>query len=173
MFSFIQYDVREAASDEAEGRGAVRNLGKPVALAQRYYEEGADEVVILNITSFRQVYRRRTGSKAKSLEKNAHQKACLALSQEVLGDSPMLQVLELASEHIFVPLTVGGGIRGYTDSTGREWSALEVAARCYGVLAVKGSLLSCLPLSPPFFFSFALLTGTVISCAAKVLSLWS
>jgi hypothetical protein len=34
----------------------VRNLGKPVALAQRYYFEGADEVVFLNITSFRQVH---------------------------------------------------------------------------------------------------------------------
>lgn len=27
------------------GRGAVRNLGKPLALCQRYYEEGADEVI--------------------------------------------------------------------------------------------------------------------------------
>lgn len=25
-------------------RGGVRNLGKPVALCKRYYEEGADEV---------------------------------------------------------------------------------------------------------------------------------
>jgi glutamine amidotransferase/cyclase len=35
----------------------VRNLGKPVALCKRYYDEGADEVVFLNITSFRQVIR--------------------------------------------------------------------------------------------------------------------
>jgi glutamine amidotransferase/cyclase len=40
-----QYDVREA--------GNVRNLGKPVELAQRYFEEGADEVTFLNITGFR------------------------------------------------------------------------------------------------------------------------
>lgn len=33
----------------------MRNLGKPVALCKRYYDEGADEVVFLNITSFRQV----------------------------------------------------------------------------------------------------------------------
>jgi imidazole glycerol-phosphate synthase len=32
----------------------VRNLGKPVGLAKRYYDEGADEVTFLNITSFRQ-----------------------------------------------------------------------------------------------------------------------
>ncbi|MCP4716224.1 MAG: imidazole glycerol phosphate synthase subunit HisH, partial [Deltaproteobacteria bacterium] len=40
-----QYDVREG--------GNVRNLGKPVELARRYYEEGADEITFLNITGFR------------------------------------------------------------------------------------------------------------------------
>ena len=35
-------------------RGAVRNLGKPVALCKQYFDGGADEVVFLNITSFRQ-----------------------------------------------------------------------------------------------------------------------
>ncbi|MGD8776264.1 MAG: imidazole glycerol phosphate synthase subunit HisH, partial [Syntrophobacterales bacterium] len=40
-----QYDVRE--------NGAVRNLGKPVELARRYYQEGADEITFLNITGFR------------------------------------------------------------------------------------------------------------------------
>ena len=34
-----QYDVREK-----EGDRDVRNLGMPVELAARYYEEGADEV---------------------------------------------------------------------------------------------------------------------------------
>ena len=43
-----QYDVREA--------GAVRNLGKPVELAERYYQEGADEITFLNITGFRDSY---------------------------------------------------------------------------------------------------------------------
>ncbi len=43
-----QYDVRE----KTVGRD-VRNLGKPVELARRYYEQGADEVTFLNITSFR------------------------------------------------------------------------------------------------------------------------
>jgi glutamine amidotransferase/cyclase len=79
-----QYDVRETAKEEGT-RGGVRNLGKPVALARRYYLEGADEIAFLNITSFR---------------------------QGVVEDMPMLQVLEEASKNIFVPLTVGGGIRG-------------------------------------------------------------
>ena len=33
--------------------GAVRNLGKPVALARKYYDQGADEITFLNITGFR------------------------------------------------------------------------------------------------------------------------
>ena len=50
-----QYDVREkpAADGGGAAAGDVRNLGKPVELAQRYSEEGADEVTFLNITSFR------------------------------------------------------------------------------------------------------------------------
>ena len=43
-----QYDVRE----KGDSRG-VRNLGKPVELCKRYYEDGADEVTFLNITGFR------------------------------------------------------------------------------------------------------------------------
>lgn len=43
----------------------------------------------------------------------------------------MLQVLQSSSENVFVPLTVGGGIREYTDSTGKEWSSLEVAAQYF------------------------------------------
>lgn len=121
-----QYDVREAAvAGAGEGRegirGAVRNLGKPVALARRYYDEGADEITFLNITSFR---------------------------QGVLDDLPMLQVLERASEQVFVPLTVGGGIRGYVEPSkgeggkegGRTWSALEVAARYFRAGADKVSI---------------------------------
>jgi glutamine amidotransferase/cyclase len=107
-----QYDVRENEKEGVEtGRGGVRNLGKPVGLASRYYQEGADEIAFLNITSFR---------------------------QGVIEDMPMLQVLEEASKNIFVPLTVGGGIRSYTDpSSGQVWSALEVAARYFRAGADK------------------------------------
>jgi glutamine amidotransferase/cyclase len=87
-----QYDVREA--------GQVRNLGKPVELARRYYEEGADEITFLNITGFRDF---------------------------PLEDMPMIEVLKQTSRHVFVPLTIGGGIRDYTDKDGRRYSALEVA----------------------------------------------
>jgi hypothetical protein len=46
----------------------------------------------------------------------------------------MIAVLQAASETVFVPLTVGGGIREYTDPHGNVWSALDVAAQyrlCY------------------------------------------
>ena len=79
-----QYDVREA-------RATVRNLGKPVDLARRYYEEGADEITFLNITAFRDF---------------------------PLADQPMLEVLRRTSERVFVPLTIGGGIRAFTDAAG-------------------------------------------------------
>lgn len=128
-----QYDVREnhnnnkedgddvvvtaAGGEEQRGGGAVRNLGKPVALAQRYYDEGADEIAFLNITSFR---------------------------QGVIEDMPMLQVLEESSKNIFVPLTVGGGIRSYTDpATGQCWSAVEVAARYFRAGADKVGSACC------------------------------
>jgi glutamine amidotransferase/cyclase len=113
-----QYDVRE---NEKEGirdgeRGGVRNLGRPAALAARYYAEGADEIAFLNITSYR---------------------------RGVVEDMPMLRVLEESSRNIFVPLTVGGGIRSYADpSSGRAWSALEVASRYFRAGADKVS--SCL-----------------------------
>ena len=110
-----QYDVRETVDENSvTGRGGVRNLGKPVSLAARYYDEGADEIAFLNITSFR---------------------------EGVVEDMPMLQVLEQASKSIFVPLTVGGGIRTYTDKkSGQTWSALEVAARYFRAGADKVSI---------------------------------
>jgi len=100
-----QYDVREA--------GEVRNLGKPVQLAQRYYEEGADEITFLNITGFRDF---------------------------PLEDMPMMEVLKQTSRKVFVPLTIGGGIRDYVDAAGRRYSALEVAAAYFRSGADKISI---------------------------------
>lgn len=91
-----QYDVREK-DDTAN----VRNLGKPVELATRYYHQGADEITFLNITSFR---------------------------NDPLKDQPMLEVLKQAAKTIFVPLTVGGGIKDLTEADGTVIPALKVAA---------------------------------------------
>jgi glutamine amidotransferase/cyclase len=100
-----QYDVRQD--------NAVRNLGKPVALAERYYEEGADEVAFLNITAFREV---------------------------VLADQPMLALLNRAAEKIFVPLTIGGGIRSFVDPQGQKYDAVEVADAYFRAGADKVSI---------------------------------
>ena len=105
-----QYDVREKSGS---GGGAVRNLGKPVQVAKRYYEQGADEITFLNITSFRNC---------------------------PLKDAPMLEVLRQASETIFVPLTVGGGIRETVDTDGTRVSALEVAKLYFNSGADKISI---------------------------------
>jgi len=100
-----QYDVRE--------QGEVRNLGKPVDLARRYFEEGADEITFLNITGFRDF---------------------------PMKDQPMLEVLQKTSENVFVPLTIGGGIREYTDSEGKYYSALDVASEYFRSGADKISI---------------------------------
>ncbi len=100
-----QYDVRE--------EGSVRNLGKPVGLAGKYYEQGADEITFLNITGFRDF---------------------------PLADMPMLRVLEETSKNVFVPLTIGGGIREFTDADGKHYTALDVAARYFRSGADKISI---------------------------------
>jgi len=94
-------------------KGQVRNLGLPVELAERYYREGADEITFLNITGFRDF---------------------------PLEDMPMLEVLKKTSRNVFVPLTIGGGIRNYTDKNGRTYSALEVAAEYFRSGADKVSI---------------------------------
>ncbi|MEZ4525063.1 MAG: imidazole glycerol phosphate synthase subunit HisF [Desulfobacterales bacterium] len=103
-----RYDVRE----KGEMRN-VRNLGKPVELAGRYYQEGADEITFLNITGFRDF---------------------------PLEDMPMIEVLKQTSKNVFVPLTIGGGIRDYTDRHGRTYTALEVAAEYFRSGADKVSI---------------------------------
>ncbi|TFK77160.1 imidazole glycerol phosphate synthase HisHF [Pluteus cervinus] len=112
-----QYDVREKVDPDpgttTNPSGAVRNLGKPVALASRYYEAGADELCLLNITSFR-------------------------LSP--LQDQPMLAVVRAAAECVFVPLTIGGGIKDTTDPDGTKRSALEVAGAYFRAGADKVSI---------------------------------
>jgi glutamine amidotransferase/cyclase len=51
----------------------------------------------------------------------------------------MLEVLRQASERVFVPLTVGGGIRGFS-ADGKSYSALEVASEYFRSGADKISI---------------------------------
>ena len=66
----------------------LRDVGDPVALATRYEQEGADEVVFLDISA----------------------------SAEERGT--LLDVARRTAECLFVPLTIGGGVRT-TDDVGR------------------------------------------------------
>ncbi|KAJ4499568.1 imidazoleglycerol phosphate synthase [Lentinula lateritia] len=112
-----QYDVREKVpsghSMQVKTGGAVRNLGKPVTLASKYYAAGADEICLLNITSFR---------------------------HSPLQDQPMLAVVRAAAECVFVPLTIGGGIKDTIDPDKTKRSALEVASEYFRAGADKVSI---------------------------------
>ncbi|KIV90608.1 imidazoleglycerol phosphate synthase, cyclase subunit, variant [Exophiala mesophila] len=104
-----QYDVREKTSSKG-----VRNMGKPVDMARKYYLQGADEVTFLNITSFRDC---------------------------PVQDLPMLEILRLTSESVFVPLTIGGGIRDTVDPvTKQQYSALDIAKLYFSSGADKVSI---------------------------------
>src|SRR3954454_15878948 len=65
----------------------LRDAGDPVEVARRYEEAGADELVFLDITA-------------------SHE-----------GRQIMLDVVRRVSEEIFMPFTVGGGIRTLDDAT--------------------------------------------------------
>ena len=63
----------------------LRDAGDPVEVASRYEREGADELVFLDITA-------------------SHEQRAI-----------MLDVVRRTAEQIFMPLTVGGGIRNLDD----------------------------------------------------------
>src|SRR5262245_5068871 len=65
----------------------LRDAGDPVEVARRYEEQGADELVFLDISA-------------------SHE-----------GRAIMLEVVRRVSEEIFMPFTVGGGIRTLDDAT--------------------------------------------------------
>jgi imidazole glycerol-phosphate synthase subunit HisF len=64
----------------------LREAGDPVALAERYGAEGADEIVFLDITA------------------------------TVEGRAALVEVVEATARRTFVPLTVGGGVRSVEDA---------------------------------------------------------
>jgi len=63
----------------------IQYAGDPVKLAEKYYKDGADELVFLDITA----------------------------SSDRRGT--MLDVIERTTENVFIPVTVGGGIRKVED----------------------------------------------------------
>jgi cyclase len=63
----------------------LRDAGDPVELAARYYQQGADEITFLDVTA------------------------------TVDDRATMYDVVTATAEQVFIPLTVGGGVRGPED----------------------------------------------------------
>ncbi len=74
-------DVKDGRVVKGKSFVNLRDAGDPVELANFYYKEGADELVFLDISA----------------------------SSE--GRDTMVEVVERISEKVFIPLTVGGGLR--------------------------------------------------------------
>ena len=74
-------DVKDGRVVKGKSFVNLRDAGDPVELADFYYKEGADELVFLDISA----------------------------SSE--GRETMVEVVERISEKVFMPLTVGGGLR--------------------------------------------------------------
>ena len=78
-------DVRDGKTVKGINFVGLKEVGDPVELARRYYEQGADELVFLDITA-------------------THE-----------GRETMVQVVRDVAKTIYIPFTVGGGIRTVDD----------------------------------------------------------
>ena len=90
----------------------LKDAGDPVRLARRYYLEGADELAFLDI-----------GATPNSR-------------------NTMLKVVEAVSEEVFVPLTVGGGIRSIEDIRNLLNTGADKVAICTAALKDPGLVAS-------------------------------
>ncbi len=115
-------DVRDGQVVKGVQFQQLRHAGDPAALARRYNVEGIDEVVILDITA--------------TLEKR----------------QAMARTIDAVAREIFLPLTVGGGIRSEDDAAAavdagadkvslntaalKDPSLISTLARRYGSQAV-------------------------------------
>jgi cyclase len=96
-------DVKDGRVVKGKSFVQLRDAGDPVELADFYYKEGADELVFLDITATPE------------------------------GRDTMVDVVERISEKVFIPLTVGGGLRSLSDMrrillTGADKVSINTAA---------------------------------------------
>ena len=78
-------DVRDGKVVKGVNFVGIREVGDPVECAMEYDRQGADEICFLDITATYE------------------------------GRRTMVDVVRKTAEHVFVPLTVGGGIRSVED----------------------------------------------------------
>jgi imidazole glycerol-phosphate synthase subunit HisF len=79
-------DIRDGRTVKGVNFVGLRDAGDPVALARSYAAQGADELVLLDITA------------------------------TVEGRGTLLRIVEQVAEQIDIPFTVGGGIRAVEDA---------------------------------------------------------
>ncbi|MDP9194174.1 MAG: imidazole glycerol phosphate synthase subunit HisF [Acidobacteriota bacterium] len=119
-------DVRDGRVVKGVSFTNIRDAGDPVECAMRYEEEGADELVVLDISATDR------------------------------AQSTTLDTVRSVASSIFIPLTVGGGVRNVEDFRAllragadrvaintaalRDPNLIEICAREFGVQAV---VLSC------------------------------
>ena len=92
-------DVRNGCVVKGVNFEGLRNAGDPAALARRYNEEGIDEVVVLDVTA------------------------------TIEGRRAFEATIRAVSGELFIPLTVGGGIRTESDAA----AAIDAGADKVGV----------------------------------------
>ncbi len=78
-------DIRHGRVVKGVKFEGLRDVGDPAELAVRYEKEGADEVVFLDITA------------------------------TIEGRATLLETARATAERLFIPLTIGGGVRTYDD----------------------------------------------------------
>ncbi|MGD8319468.1 MAG: imidazole glycerol phosphate synthase subunit HisF [Gemmatimonadota bacterium] len=78
-------DVKDGRVVKGTRFKGLRDVGDPVELAARYEAEGADEIVFLDVSASRE------------------------------GRGTLLDVVRRTAETLFIPLTVGGGVRSAAD----------------------------------------------------------
>lgn len=88
-------DVRDGHLAKSVRFVDTKNIGDPVEKAREYYLDGLDELVFYDIT-------------ASSDERNI-----------------ILEVVEAVAEQVFIPLSVGGGVRSVADATDLRMAGAE------------------------------------------------
>ena len=88
-------DVRDGKLAKSIKFVDTRDIGDPVAKARQYYEDGLDELVFYDIT-------------ASSEKRNI-----------------MIDVVEEVASQVFIPFSVGGGIRSIDDATTLRMAGAE------------------------------------------------
>jgi len=107
-------DVKDGWVVKGRSFVELRDAGDPVDLASLYYREGADELVFLDITATPE------------------------------GRDTVAELVERISEQVFVPLTVGGGLRNVSDMrrmlmAGADKTSINTAAVLKPTLIAEGA----------------------------------